>query len=262
MRIFTLALIALLGMGTPAFAADLPTLPGFAESSSKYEWSGFYVGGHGGYAWGDWKGPMFYEDAYKYADPEKYPNLTFDGSDKTISADSWFGGAQVGVNHQSGKLVLGLEADVSIGEFKNEGSFLPYPDNKPSPAWHITTEIDWLATARARVGYLVNSKLLAYVTGGLAIAQVQSDIEPVYTGRDPVSFAHAENNHVGWVAGAGFEYALSKSVSIKTEYQYVDLGNQDYDFHGTTNGVPSYDTDHFKPDLDLHTVKVGLNVRF
>jgi outer membrane immunogenic protein len=30
---------------------------------------------------------------------------------------------------------------------------------------------------------------------------------------------------LGWTAGAGLEYALNQSLSIKAEYLYVDLGS-------------------------------------
>lgn len=259
------AAIVLLSGASAASAADIYSngVGGLKDGPAvRNSWTGFYVGGHGGYAWGQWNGPMFYENAYKYADPEKYPLLTFDGSDKKISADSWNGGFQLGVNYQHGPLVVGLEGDISIGNFKHDGSFLPYPDNASSPAWHITTDIDWLGTARVRTGYLVSPNVLTYVTGGLAFAQTTSSIEPVYTGRDPVSSTSADNNHIGWTIGGGAEWALTKHLSLKAEYLYIDLGKQDYDFHGVTNNVPSYDTDHYKPDLSLHAIRAGINYRF
>ena len=37
---------------------------------------------------------------------------------------------------------------------------------------------------------------------------------------------------VGWTAGAGAEYALSPSWSLKAEYQHFDFGKMSYSYKG------------------------------
>ena len=39
-----------------------------------------------------------------------------------------------------------------------------------------------------------------------------------------------DQDHLGWAAGGGFEYALNNRWSIKAEYLYLDLGSENYTF--------------------------------
>jgi hypothetical protein len=58
-----------------------------------YDWSGIYVGANGGRSWSRTQGTV--------------ANFASDLTDQKLNG--WLGGAQVGVNHQIGRVVLGLE---------------------------------------------------------------------------------------------------------------------------------------------------------
>lgn len=236
-----------------AVAALFLTAPAFANGAGT--WNGFYAGVHGGYAWGEWNGPLHYDDAHLF------PSLDFDDSKRTIDGDGWLVGLQLGYNHQFGSWVVGAEADLSWTGFDGSGAFLPYPDNPGSPAWHIQTDVDLMSTARLRAGHLVTDSWLLYATAGGAWAQAEGSIRPVYsTG----SFAHGETevDHFGWTAGVGAEWKLTERVSLKTEWLYADFGEEDYAFVGTTLAGATYDTDHIHASLDFHTVRVGVTYLF
>ena len=64
------------------------------------------------------------------------------------------------------------------------------------------------------------------------------------------------NTHVGWTVGGGVEWALIDNWTAKVEYLYVKLDNETYFANTCGNGLG------FDADLDVHTVKVGLNYRF
>jgi outer membrane immunogenic protein len=198
-----------------------------AAADGPNQWTGFYVGAHAGYGWGEWNGPLSYDDAYLTPEP-------FDNSNRTIEGDSAFGGLQVGVNYQSGSWVLGVEADVSWTDINGSGSFLPYPTNPASPAWDIETKLDMFGTVRGRLGY-ANGPLLVYATGG-----------------------SVDRTHVGYAVGGGLEWMLARNWTLKAEYLFVDLGEEDYAYVGADH----YDTDHYHPDLQLQTVRLGLNYKF
>lgn len=255
-KAWLLALATSLALTASGHTADLANDVSYGDVVPASIWTGLYIGAHGGWATGQWDGPLSYEDAHKY------PKLKFDGSDKAIDGEGAFGGAQIGYNHQLGtSVVVGLEADISFGKIEGEGEFLPYPDAKGSPAWRIKSEMDLFGTVRGRIGVLAQPNLLLYATGGFAWAQVDSEISPVY-GKFVNGSAEAENNHIGWTVGGGAEWALTDHISIKAEYLYLDLGKQDYGYAGTdAKGVP-YATDHHLPDLEFHVVKGGLNYRF
>ena len=64
--------------------------------------------------------------------------------------------------------------------------------------------------------------------------------------------------HLGWVAGAGVEFALGGPWSGKLEYNYMDLGTQRLHFTSATTPLTS--------DVDIRqrvsVVKAGINYRF
>jgi outer membrane immunogenic protein len=59
---------------------------------------------------------------------------------------------------------------------------------------------------------------------------------------------------VGWTAGAGAEFAITRRITVFAEYSHLDLGEQDYVFP-TLPGLVEADT-------ALQTFKAGVNVRF
>lgn len=77
-------MLAALSFSAPAQAADVPIQ---YKAAPAYNWTGFYVGAHLGYGWGDASG---------------------------IDIDGFVGGAQIGFNwHLSRNWVIGLETDIS-----------------------------------------------------------------------------------------------------------------------------------------------------
>ena len=106
--------------------------------------------------------------------------------------------------------------------------------------------MNWLGTARGRLGYAMNDTM-AYVTGGLAVggAQAKADI--------PGPTVVGSGTQVGWTAGAGIEHAFSNRLSGKIEYLYTDLG--------TLNIAGSCSTNCFTK-VQFSEVRVGLNFKF
>jgi outer membrane immunogenic protein len=137
-------------------------------------------------------------------------------------------GGTVGYNHQIDQFVVGIEADGGWSGIDNED------DNLTND-----TSIDWLTTVRGRVGFAMDSFLI-YGTGGAAIGEVSFDpAGPV--GED-------SDTRIGWTAGGGVEAALTDNISVKAEYLYVDLGEEEI------NGTDV--------DVNAHTVRGGINYRF
>jgi outer membrane immunogenic protein len=158
------AAVAALIVAGPAGAADLP-LKAPAPVAAVWSWSGFYVGGHGGYGWG-------HDSFTNLNDPfftGKFPNFASTGFDPK----GYLGGLQVGANWQSGSIVAGLEADLSVTNIKGSSSRTATPivdafgDITTGSAANSGT-FDLLGSGRARLGYLVTPNVLLYGTGGLA----------------------------------------------------------------------------------------------
>ncbi len=184
-------------------AAD-PQLFKAPAAASRAGWSGFYVGVEGG---GDWGRSKHINNAN---------NITPD-----FAVNGGVLGGTIGYNAQFGGLWLfGLEGDMSWMNADGRASNLA-PNFKPESS--SETREHWLSTARVRLGAVPASSWLAYVTGGVAWADVEA-------------IAH---HRPGWTAGAGIEYAIDRNWSAKLEYLHVGFNNAPYlnNLNPAVNGV-------------------------
>jgi len=194
-----------------------------------YNWSGFYAGVQAGYGrlQSDFSGT----------------NAIPSGQE---SEDGFVGGVYVGHDWQSGNFVFGALADLDYLDTDNiglEGIF-----NGKDEAYNY--DVDWMATARVRAGFLPMDNILVYGTGGLAMARVETSGSRETFG-PTFSFDDSEVE-IGGAIGAGVEVALTPKWSIKTEYLH-------YEFNDSEIDVGLGDNPTFNPSAD--TVKVGLTFR-
>lgn len=212
-----------------ALAADVPvSMPFKAPRVEKYyDWTGLYVGGHAGYGGGSF-GPG--------TNPLPQQGVFF-----PHSLTGLIGGFQAGYNLQlPNSWVLGAEADISFPSPLDSPALVPAPFN---------TTFDYFGTVRGRVGYAFGT-LLPYVTGGVAWGRTHIDLNDA---NGDITGIKARM-HLGWVTGAGVEFAVGGNWSGKVEYTYMDLGARTYGL----GGVPLPDV---RVDPQVHAVKLGLNYR-
>jgi outer membrane immunogenic protein len=106
---------------------------------------------------------------------------------------------------------------------------LTFPGGGASTAtWNSKTK--WQATATPRLGWAWNQWLF-YGKGGLSGGGVTASAA-VLTGIGG-AFS-ATQQRVGWTAGGGIEYALNSNLILGVEYDYLNLGTQNYAGFGTT----------------------------
>jgi outer membrane immunogenic protein len=190
------AIAAIAVASQAAYAADMPVRQSLPQQMPVkamppiFNWSGFYVGAHGGYGWG-----------------RSQFDATTAGTG-TFDADGWLFGGLVGVNYQVGQTVFGLETDINWSDMGGSAA---------CGATSCETDVPWFGTARARLGYAVD-RFMPYVTGGLAYGKVEANVPGVGSESD---------TRIGWTAGVGAEYAFTENMSWKTEYLYMDLGSFD-----------------------------------
>lgn len=133
MRKLFAAAAAALVTAMPAFAGDLPTRrtkPYYAPevSRSLFNWTGFYVGGHAGWGW---------------------------GNAASVDPDGYLLGLQAGYNYQlPSNWVVGGEVDISYSGIEGSGGGTSF-------------ELDYVGTVRGRIGYAMD-RVMIYGTGGLA----------------------------------------------------------------------------------------------
>jgi outer membrane immunogenic protein len=190
------------------------------------DWAGLYIGAHAGYGWGDREGCFDVEDC---DDPDE----KFDYDQK-----GWLAGGQIGYNFGfASPFVLGLEVDASLAGIDGE---LELDNDKIGIG-----EYEWLASAKVRAGWGFDNFLL-YATGGLALAGF--DYEDEFG-------CQFDQTRDGWLAGGGVEFKVSPRASLKAEYNFMDLGDEDAVCTGPLAIVPV----HSSADAELHVVKFGFN---
>ncbi|MGO4682462.1 outer membrane protein [Hyphomicrobium sp. 2TAF46] len=213
---------ALLSFG-PANAGDL-------FNSASYNWSGFYVGLNAGWAKNstDWA----FHPAIVGA-----PNQSFSFEDNAGAL-----GGHIGLQHQWGSFVLGVEAAVS--DINVNGGWSEHFGYGIGNSL-AETKTGTLVTVGPRLGW-ANGRWLYYGTGGWATADVQTRGESIFS---PGSFFNKTSERQnGWFAGGGVEYALSQNVLAGIEYQHVDLGDE---LH-----CPGC----FAGDTNNHEIGVGIDI--
>jgi outer membrane immunogenic protein len=199
-------------------------------------WSGLYVGLNAGYGWS----PNGDQLALATDDPTG------------LSPAGGFAGGQIGYNWQFGHLVLGAEADLQSADISDRVRDLNFLD-------HFHSRLDWFGTVRGRLGYAFDRTLL-FATAGFAYGGVHNVANGPFLPGAPYRF---DGTATGYVLGAGLEYRLTPALSIKGEYQYVNLGTND-----PTNPAGAPYSNIFGGgaatvrDDEYHTLRFGLNYRF
>ena len=217
-----------------------------------YQWTGFYVGGHLGDAWGrsDWsaRGP-----GATTLNGSLGFNLPYDAFKGT---GSYFSGLQVGYNYQLPTgLVLGALTDMSFPNTIAGTETFASPSTGQA-SYGETAE--YSGTARARIGYALDDWLL-YSTGGLAwtedrFTRTQLVATPVGGTATPGTTDSSLHTRIGWVAGAGVEFPVAASWTANLEYLFTDFSPLTVVFPTGAQRVNS--------DLELQDVRLGLNYQF
>lgn len=242
MKRSTAVLVALIGMTSAASA------------QTAGNWSGFYLGIHGGLGLGSNSSTAI------------TPTGTFASGDKLGSSDldGALGGVQVGYNYQSGTMVLGLEADLSAssltGRDETRGTL---------NTTRITTSeatIGWMSTVAGRVGFASGNWLL-YGKAGWAWADFGASAwTRTGTNAAPgsgavITVTEGGETRDGYLLGLGAEYRVTRNWSVRAEYNFVDFGTDKVNRlvigGGTTGDVLVREN-----EADLHAVKLGINYKF
>jgi outer membrane immunogenic protein len=239
----------------PTLAADIPVrMPVKAPVMAPvvYNWTGFYIGAHAGYAWA----------RTRTTDTLGYN--TIPGDTWTYKSNGFIGGGQLGYNWQTGGLVFGLEADLG---------YLGLSGSARAPAGVLffagdtvgETKSDFYATVRGRLGFAIDNWLL-YATGGwIGVNTRVSVIDACFVAPCGFAVINATDKSFrsGWTVGGGVEVSVGGPWTVKAEYLYFDLGSQ-------TVAAPAFFPPAPAPTItwpwatrtDGHIVRAGFNYRF
>lgn len=224
-----------------AFAAAIGT-QAFAQDGAAHDWSGFYVGGHVGYGFAD-------SDWVLVDNASGHSTGDIGKTQSSPEFEGMLGGVQIGHNWQDDSIVYGIEAAITIPDLEGYGTWT----NSSGYFRDAASDIDWMASLTGRGGVTFD-KTLVYAKAGLALA----DVNYSHTGGQPGSVRHFEGSEfsLGVVVGAGVEQALSDKWSLKFDYSftYIDNNNTEVSEGGRTAV--------FDVDQGIHSLVVGVNYRF
>jgi outer membrane immunogenic protein len=227
MKKFLLATVAFaaFSVATQASAADLAARP-YTKAppaiAPGYNWSGFYLGVMGGYAWG-----------------------TVSNTGGSSDLNGGFGGGTIGYNWQApGSMwVWGLEADAAGASIKDTETGVVF-----GIPFTAEDKIRAFGSVTGRIGITAGPALF-YAKGGYAWADNRVSISAL-----GLTLFNESKTHSGWTVGAGAEYMFAPNWSAKLEYMYADYGSERY---AAAILPPGIDT-----GLKTNTIKAGINYHF
>ena len=212
---------------------------------STHDWTGFYMGGHLGYAWGssNWTAPGI-SGSFNLSQQID----TFD------EAGSFFAGLQAGYNYMlPNRFLVGAEVDASFPSFPNlAGISIGGTSTFTSPTLGSVSYGETVlssGTLRGRVGYVPGSWLF-YATGGFAWTYDRQSLTQVTTDTSEMPFLW----RLGWTAGAGVEVPIAPHWTARFEYLFFDYGNKNTGFFAGAQQINS--------DFFLQELRFGLNYQF
>jgi opacity protein-like surface antigen len=216
-------------------------------------WTGFYAGLNAGVGFGG-NNNIHYSNRPLGAGFDPALALLGNGNFGESNA-AFLGGGQIGFNHQfAPRALAGFETDIQglaggSGATTAVGAAPSFalPGNFLLGTRTASQKLDFLGTARGRLGYLLTPTGLIYATGGLAYGQATLNTSSETLNATPLASvvslsggsSFLSGARVGWTAGGGFEWMFMPNWSAKAEYLYYDLGAVNVASPQTTIAVPS-----------------------
>ena len=269
-RSIMLAGIAMAGLvaaaGLPALAADYPVLrgsqiedappaPSDLFGSGPTNWTGFYLGGFGGYSdtnFGVGRGAAnlvanYLRQTTIEAEMNASSLLNMPNFSKRSNTFGGFGG----YNWQFGSAVVGFEADYSRYDVSGSSSDAIGRVKTLSDGYIGTigltgktaARIDDISTLRIRAGYAIG-EFMPFITGGLAYGRgsvtssatiktsyvdadptTAPDLPPINNATETVSSNRKNSSMLGGTVGVGVE-ALFGGLLLRAEANYVRMEAQ------------------------------------
>jgi opacity protein-like surface antigen len=150
-------------------------------------------------------------------------------------------GLQGGYNLQfSYNYLVGLEGDFSWGRDHSSVSFVGGdPALGAFSTNTITTTIDWTASLRGKLGYVIGPRLL-YATAGVSFMNMNMagnggyGHSNIFGGGDFFTTVASSSNYsltktlVGPTVGVGIEEMLASKWLVRAEYLFADYGNVNF----------------------------------
>ena len=219
------------------FAADIPE-GAYTQTpvmAVVYNWTGFYLGGNGGYG-----------TSHNCWDV----SLASGGvvSDGCHDSSGGLAGGQFGFRQQAGAFVFGAELQGDLAFLGGSHASIV------NPSFIDRSKVDSLGLFTGQIGYAWNAGLV-YLKGGLAVTDSRFD---VLTNPGGVNVATTTATRWGTVVGVGFEYGFAPNWSAGIEYDRIFMGTSNNSFSTPAGSV--FAIDRINQDVDMFTVRVNYHI--
>ena len=231
----TVGLLAL-GMGAPASAADLAARP-YTKAppvmvAPIYDWTGFYIGGNGG--WGE-----------SHSCVDFFNAAGVDFADSCRGRSGGVIGGQFGYRWQASQWVFGVEAQGDWADLNNQRLSIL------NPVFSTRTKTDGIGLFTGQIGYAWNASLL-YFKGGAAVADTRFSILNTLSGTE---LAAASATRWGGTVGVGWEYGFAPNWSAGIEYDHLFMGTSNNSFSIVNPINAAFLNDRISQDIDMVTLR-------
>jgi outer membrane immunogenic protein len=272
--IVTAPVLALAAAAVPAYAQEMP-------------WTGPYAGANGAFVdtQTKWNGSNIYQTVDGGEGGFTLVHHT-DTIAKKLSHGEPGGGARVGFNLQTGQVVLGAEADVTLFSFDRAKT-----STSAAAAYTVMSHASNLETVRARLGVSLG-KAMIFATGGVAFSNLRHSLvaadrsqvivdggegaltiapagaaagaaravagaiccSTVQTTTD--NLADTGRTRTGWAAGGGAEFRVGSHLGIALTLLHVDFKHRDLADSAGTSSIGA------RVNSKMFVGMLGLNLSF
>ena len=199
-------------LAVPAQAADMP-IKAPAPVAMTSSWSGFYIGAHVGYGYA--------------VTALNAPDLALTSRIIGAGSKGFVAGGLGGYNYMlSSRWVGGIEIDGSWQDIKTKVTVLNFDGE-------LKGSMDWSASVRARLGFLVTPSMMLFGTAGWSWSSIDININ---------AFGGLIEQHSGSVsgpqAGFGVETMWTENWLVRTEYLHSFYDRVEFNTV-VLNGTPS-----------------------
>ena len=214
-------------------------------SAMPMNWTGMFVGGFIGGGWSDesWSDP--------FGATQRSGETNVPGFGDTIHNTGPLAGAQIGANWQTGHLVLGIKGEGSYLDLRGENTC--FSGLGGINCQHV---INGLESVAGRAGFAWDRSLL-YGTGGGAWFNSNYTVLGNTNAR-ALGYGNTTLTSLGWLVGAGIEYAITNHWTTAFEYDHVGVGSVTVPF--PTVALLRVQNIGVKQSIDM--LKLSINYKF
>ena len=233
-----------------------------AFSQTKVAFNGFYTGLSLGY-----NQTSVNEGNVSWVSPA-FPGQIFTGGNGQNSKSGGFiGGLNFGYDHRIGNYVIGGEISGSLPGGTANG-YAATDDITPccfipNATMSSSTKLQSLFVIKPKLGFVIDNKTMVYGMAGLAMGSIKRTLTdgPLGNWLNPGDSSSNTKNQFGYTIGLGAERMITEKLSMKLEFNYVDLGNPNFTHLGNWGGVnPVTMTQNVK--LTNMATTLGLSYKF